>query len=111
MTGIITILRGQEELEELLARGKFVLVDHSIQGCGPCVQLARMLHTLAPQYPDVIFAKMDVQETADNVVYAEVHDFEGYPWVHLYNPRGELACDDMPIDAKLKAQLETYLLV
>ncbi len=53
------------EFNALLAEGKTVLVDFFATWCGPCKMLAPVLEEVAPDYPDVEFVKVDVDEEPD----------------------------------------------
>ncbi|ORY97940.1 thioredoxine 2 [Syncephalastrum racemosum] len=54
-----------KEFRELISSEKLVLVDFYATWCGPCKLIAPKLEKLAEAYPDVIFAKVDVDEAAD----------------------------------------------
>ena len=53
------------EFDALIAEGKTVLVDFFATWCGPCKMLAPVLEQVAPDYPDVEFVKIDVDEDTD----------------------------------------------
>mgnify|MGYP000255224568 CR=1 FL=1 len=111
---LVQITKGKIGVDEFLDRAreesKMALLTHSIEGCGPCVQLGKLLKKLAVDFEDsVIFGKMMVEDTPENEAYAEDHDFEGYPWVYLYDATGKLVCDDMPIDTSIKMKLQQHL--
>ncbi len=53
------------EFDALLADGKTVLVDFFATWCGPCKMLAPVLEEVAPDYPDVEFVKVDVDDEPD----------------------------------------------
>jgi hypothetical protein len=110
----VEITEGQRGVDAFLERArtenKFALLMHSIEGCGPCIQLGRLLKQLAVTFQDtVLFGKMMVEDTEANETYAAQRDFEGYPWVYLYDPTGKLVCDDMPIDASIKSKLQFHV--
>jgi len=114
MAKITEITLGQKGVDEFLDRArtdnKFALLTHSIEGCGPCIQLGRLLKKLAVDFEDtVLFGKMMVEDTLENEAYSQKHDFEGYPWVHLYDSTGKLVCDDMPIDTSIKMKLQHHI--
>lgn len=93
---IVEITRGAEEIAELLKRGKPVFLDHYIDGCPPCMQLAKMLPGLAKKYPGVIFAKLKADED-HHAEYVESQEIiAGFPWVYLYDAEGNLVNEDVP---------------
>ncbi len=53
------------EFDALLADGKTILVDFFATWCGPCKMLAPVLEQVAPDYPDVEFVKVDVDDDPD----------------------------------------------
>jgi thioredoxin 1 len=50
------------EFDALLAENKTVLVDFFATWCGPCKMLAPVLEEVAPEFDDVEFVKVDVDE-------------------------------------------------
>ena len=53
------------EFDALIADGKTVLVDFFATWCGPCKMLAPVLEEVAPEYPEIEFVKVDVDECGD----------------------------------------------
>lgn len=106
---IIKITRGKEEIDELLGKGKFVVLDHMTTWCGPCKQLMRYLLTIVDTFPNVIFASVDLEGGPENEKYAETQDLEGVPTVYLYDTKGNLIDDDMPIDKNIVPVLTEYI--
>lgn len=54
-----------EEFDALIAEGKTVLVDFYATWCGPCKMLAPVLEEVAPEYPEIEFVKVNVDEHSD----------------------------------------------
>ena len=53
------------EFDALINEGKTVLVDFFATWCGPCKMLAPVLEEVAPDYPNVEFVKVDVDDEPD----------------------------------------------
>ena len=56
------------EFDALLAENKTLLVDFYATWCGPCKMLAPVLEEVEPEFPDVEFVKVDVDECTDLAV-------------------------------------------
>ncbi len=57
-----------ENLEELIASGKPVVIDFWAEWCGPCRNIAPIIDELATEYEDrVIIGKCDVEDNDDIV--------------------------------------------
>ncbi len=53
-------------IEELIATGKPVVIDFSATWCGPCKRIAPLIDTLAEKYADqAIIGKTDIEEEED----------------------------------------------
>jgi thioredoxin-like negative regulator of GroEL len=92
---IVEITRGVEQLRELLEQKRPVLVDHYVDGCQPCVQIARVLPDIASKFPTLIIAKVNCEGTSDNETYAEECGIDSYPHLHMYSAEGMLVNDDV----------------
>mmetsp|Transcript_1483 Transcript_1483/g.1569 ORF Transcript_1483/g.1569 Transcript_1483/m.1569 type:complete len:107 (-) Transcript_1483:134-454(-) len=78
-------VKTKAELEPLLSQGKLVVIDFSATWCGPCRMIGPYFHDLAnnPDFSNVIFVKVDVDESAD---IAEQYSVEAMPtFVYLKN--------------------------
>ena len=62
-------VHSEGEYERLLSQaassGRMVLVDFFAEWCGPCKMIAPAIEKLAKEYPQVIFAKVDVDQLQD----------------------------------------------
>ena len=102
VTTVVEIQRGAEEIGELLTLGKPVFLDHYVDGCPPCMELAKMLPGLAKKYPGVIFAKIKADEE-QHVEYVESQEIiAGFPWIYLYDAEGNLVNNDVPFAERRK---------
>ena len=53
-------------IEELIASGKVVVIDFSASWCGPCKRLAPIIDKLAEEYEgQAIIGKVDIEEEED----------------------------------------------
>lgn len=53
-------------IEELIASGKVVVIDFSASWCGPCKRLAPIIDKLAKEYEEqAIIGKVDIEEEED----------------------------------------------
>ena len=52
-------------LSQSASSGRTVIVDFFAEWCGPCKMIAPAIEKLAKEYPQVIFAKVDVDELPD----------------------------------------------
>ncbi|MCC0176278.1 thioredoxin [Waterburya agarophytonicola K14] len=56
-----------EQLEELIANNKLVLVDYTATWCGPCKVVAPLMDRLATEYGDrSTVVKVDIDENRDS---------------------------------------------
>ncbi|ORX91002.1 thioredoxine 2 [Basidiobolus meristosporus CBS 931.73] len=69
------------EFEELLKSDKYVIVDFFATWCGPCKMIAPKFEKLAGDFPNAIFAKVDVDELPDIAASASVRSM---PTFHIY---------------------------
>jgi len=79
-------IKTKQELDEVLAENKKVLVKIGAEWCGPCKMLEKYLTELEEQFPDVKIVKADCDE-ADELV--ELFDVMSVP-LSVYYVDGEI---------------------
>jgi thioredoxin 1 len=57
-----------EKVKQLQSEGKKILVDYWAEWCGPCKALIPRLELIEPQYPNVEFVKVNVDENMDSAL-------------------------------------------
>lgn len=57
-----------EKVKQLQSEGKKILVDYWAEWCGPCKVLIPRLELIEPQYPNVEFVKVNVDENMDSAL-------------------------------------------
>ncbi|CAL8075435.1 unnamed protein product [Calicophoron daubneyi] len=55
------------------AQGKLVVLDFYAEWCGPCKRIAPVVEQLSTQYPDVKFAKIDVDQDSECSAHYKVN--------------------------------------
>ena len=77
-----------EQLKELLAQEKLVVVDYTASWCGPCKVLAPLIDRLAKEYQDrATVVKVDIEQNSDN---AKEYGIRSIPAVLVFES-GELS--------------------
>ena len=91
-----------KDFKELIAQG-CTLVDFYADWCGPCKMLAPVLEELEPEYPDVKFIRVNVDEEDE---LAAEYRIMSIPFVVLFKD-GEKV--DTMVGYHGKADVETFL--
>lgn len=62
MSDFVKVYNAEDMKSEKLAQNKLTLVDFWATWCGPCRMLSPIVEELAAETPDVVFAKVDVDQ-------------------------------------------------
>jgi thioredoxin 1 len=76
-----------EELEQIKLSDQPILVDYFATWCGPCKALVPMLERIEPDYPNVKFVKINVDENRDHSVSMNIRSV---PTVVFYKNKTEI---------------------
>ena len=62
---MVYVINSAKEFDELVESGKNVLVDFYADWCGPCKMQAPIVEAIAEENPDVVVAKLNVDDVDD----------------------------------------------
>lgn len=81
MAGNVNVYTSEDMKFENLSKNPLTLVDFWATWCGPCRMLSPIVEELAAETPDVVFAKVDVDE---NMELATGLQITGVPTLMLF---------------------------
>ena len=99
-------IKSASQYRALLRDAGLVLVDFTASWCGPCRQIAPHFAKLSALYPDVHFAKVDVDEVQEVAAAENVRSMPTFA-VYRYGAKAEAFSGADP--GKLKAMVDKYL--
>lgn len=105
-TAGVVLVKSASQYRALLQKASLVLVDFTASWCGPCRQIAPHFAKLASLYPDVHFAKVDVDEVQEVAAAENVRSMPTFK-VYRYGAKAEEFSGADP--GKLKALVDKYL--
>lgn len=105
-TAGVVVVKSASQYRALLQKASLVLVDFTASWCGPCRQIAPHFAKLASLYPDVHFAKVDVDEVQEVAAAENVRSMPTFK-VYRYGAKAEEFSGADP--GKLKALVDKYL--
>lgn len=70
-----------EQVRQLQAEGKKLVVDYWATWCGPCKSLIPRLEAMESKYPDITFVKVNVDENTDSALQLGIRSV---PTVMIY---------------------------
>lgn len=90
---------------EMLEQHPFLLIDFWAEWCAPCQAFAGIIKQVAPQYPDVVFAKLNIDEQPG---LAEEFEVKSIPRVMILRERTVIYDDTGSLSAtSLKELLDS----
>jgi len=83
LRGGVQNIENKAEFDNILASntGKLIVVDFTATWCGPCQQIKPVYHSMAEEFPDIVFTAVDVddnEETASACGISAMPTFQFY---------------------------------
>lgn len=80
----------QDNFDEIITRYELVLLDFWGEKCAPCHVFARTIEAVAPDYPEVLFAKINTDE---EISLRDEFQIRSIPFVMLIRQQVALYAD------------------
>ena len=82
------------ELQQVVARGKYTLVDFWSPYCPPCVKIAPFLEKLAARKPDLKVVKLNIDRPGARGIdwqspLAQQYNLRSIPYMVIFDPQGQ----------------------
>ena len=81
MNAMSLIKATKDNINEILASEKRVLIDFYADWCGPCQMLAPFIEQIANEHPEYVVAKVNVDEETE---LAAQYDVRGIPLLMVF---------------------------
>jgi len=102
----LVLLENEAQLNDLIASGKLILVDFFASWCGPCKQFLGTLDKVAPEFPNVIFVKVNVDEFKN---LAAKYGISSIPSIKIFSNGDATKAVDQFTGAKSPTELRKLL--
>lgn len=79
-------IKDKGEFERLWKESRTLICDFSASWCGPCKMLEPVLKKLEKEHPDIVFAKVDIDE---NEGLSDAHKIQAVPTI-LFVKKGKV---------------------
>lgn len=98
----------KSQLDHILADNPAVILDFYADWCNPCKMLGGRLEKIAPQYPNVIFLKVNVDQFRE---VASAYDVKGLPTLIFFkNGKQVFRTTGTGVIASLASEIKSRLL-
>ena len=79
---VFDVLKG-EDVQTAVIQNSKVVIDFTAKWCNPCKQLAPILDDMASKYQDILFLKVDI-DNSDCAELVEICEVKNLPTVQFY---------------------------
>ena len=93
---MVGLLKTMDDYKKCITDNKLVVIDFTATWCGPCKMVGPKFVELAPEFPNTVFVKIDVDENAEA---AEACGISAMPTFQFYK-------DGAKVDEVVGASIE-----